>query len=88
MKLTDYIFEHIPGTYEEAYNGILADLATVGGASVTEIIFHPAYVDDMLRGYSSLLDERDRDRKLLTDKSFRAKIDALGFEIAGFSHRS
>ncbi len=85
VKLTDYIFEHIPGTYEEAYEGILADLSKVGEDSVTEVFFHPAYVDDMLRGYSSLLDERDRDRMLLTDKSFGEKIEALGFRIGNFN---
>jgi len=86
VKITDYIFEHIEGTYEEAYQGFLDVLKDIEDDTVTEIFFHPAYVDDELRKYSSLLEDRERDLKLLTDKSFKEEIEKLGFTITNFKN--
>lgn len=86
VKCTDYIFEHILGTYDEAYQGFLSDLRGVEDGTITEIFFHPAYVDDELRKYSSLLEDRERDLKLLTDKSFKEEIEKLGFIITNFKN--
>ena len=86
VKFTDYIFEHIKGTYEEAYQGFLDDLKGIADDTVTEIFFHPAYVDNELRKYSALLEDRERDLRLLTDKSFRDGIEKLGFTITNFNN--
>jgi predicted glycoside hydrolase/deacetylase ChbG (UPF0249 family) len=84
VLLTDNIFENINGTYAEAKEGFINKLKTVAEKSVTEIFLHPAYVDKTLQQYTSLLNERDRDRKLLQDREFIASIYHLGFDITNF----
>lgn len=84
-KVTDNIFEHIKSTYVESFEGFIKDLKEVLDNTVTEAFFHPAYVDDLLRSYSSLTDDRERDLKLLKDKGFKNKILKLGFKIKNFS---
>lgn len=85
IKITDYIFEHIVGTYDEALDGFVNDLKTLEDNTTTEIFFHPGIVDDQLRSYSSLLDDRERDLKLLKDSKFKNELINLGFNICGFS---
>lgn len=83
-RMTDYIFEHIAGSYDEAYSGFLSDLRKVEDDSVTEIFFHAGMVDEQLKKYSSLTTDRERDQKLLKDDSFVRNIQNLGFNIAPF----
>ncbi len=85
VMITDYIFERIVGSYDEAYAGFLHDLSSIEENTTTEIFFHPAYVDAQLKSYSSLLYDRERDIKLLTDKSFKKELEKLGFQISGFN---
>jgi predicted glycoside hydrolase/deacetylase ChbG (UPF0249 family) len=85
VKTSDYIFEQIIGTYDQAYQGFLDDLAEIEDNTTTEIFFHPAVIDDVLKSYTSLIDERERDVKLLKDESFKNKLTELGFNITRYS---
>jgi len=84
-KLTDYIFEHIEGGYDDAKDGFVKDLQTVEENTVTEAFFHPAYIDEIVKKHTSLLEGRKRDLKLLKDNEFEKEILDLGFKIIGFS---
>ena len=84
VKMTDYIIEHIKGSYKEVFDGFIKDLETVKEDSTTELFFHPGFVDDELRGYSSLLEDRERDVILLKDVGFKNKLVEMGFELCGF----
>jgi predicted glycoside hydrolase/deacetylase ChbG (UPF0249 family) len=86
VKTTDFIFEHIAGSYEEAIEWFLADLSTVPDNTATEIFFHPARIDALLQERTSLLWERERDLRLLTDLTFREKIKEMNFTISNFQH--
>lgn len=84
VKVTDYIFEHIKGSYQESFDGFIKDLENLKEESVTELFFHPGFVDDELRSYSSLLEGRERDVKLLKDVEFKSKLVGMVFELGGF----
>ncbi|HYD35095.1 MAG TPA: ChbG/HpnK family deacetylase [Vitreimonas sp.] len=84
VKLTDYIFEHIVGSFDEAQQGFVEDFTMVADNTVTEFFFHPAYVDDLLRQFSSLVGDRERDVKLLTDSEFKNQLETQGAMISGF----
>lgn len=85
VKTSDHIYEQIEGSYEQAKSGFIENLALPKKESTTEIFFHPAYLDDTLRQYTSLLEERERDVKLLTEDDFSDKILDLGFELTSYS---
>lgn len=87
-KITDHIFEEVESTYENAFSGFLKKLSTVEDNTTTEILFHPAYLDDVMRQYTSMLEPRERDRKLLLDKNFRKAIEQLGFTIVPYKDLS
>lgn len=44
VKMTDYIFAHSEG----AYRGFLDDLKNTEDETLTELFFHPAYLDNEL----------------------------------------
>ncbi len=83
-KITDYIFEHIVGEYDEVIEGFNNNLSIVDDNSVTEIFLHPGYLDETLKKYTSLLDDRERDLKLLKDPNFKNGLTSMGFEIVSF----
>lgn len=86
VKATDYIFSHIKGSYQEAFDGFLNDLATVEEDKTVEIFLHPGYVDEIMSKYSSLTNDRERDLKLVTDVEFKIRIEKLGFQICNYSN--
>ena len=48
---------------------------------VTELMCHPARVDDELRAGSSYAEPRDREREILTHSEVRAAIQSLGIRL-------
>lgn len=88
VKITDNILEQIEGSYESAYNGFTSYLDTVEDGTITELFFHPAYVDETMRQYTSLLEERERDVKLLTDERFITDVENKGFRFVNFGDLS
>lgn len=51
---------------------------------VTELMCHPALVDEVLRAGSSYAEVRDREREILTDDQVRAAVQALGIRLIHF----
>lgn len=82
--LTDQVFEHIQASAEEARQGFIDDVVSMTDGQSAELFFHPAYVDEALRRYSSLTDDRERDRVLLTDPGFAQALKAQNAEILSF----
>lgn len=83
-KLTDYIFEEITSPYQEAFDGFLKKLSQVENDTTTEVFFHPAYVDKQMKLYTSMIEDRERDLKLLTSSAFKEEIEGLRFVITQF----
>ena len=70
VKFPDYFFGHVKGEYEFVKTTFLKELETVEDNSVTELMFHPGYIDDFLVSHSSMTKERERDIKLAADEDF------------------
>lgn len=51
---------------------------------VSELMCHPAEVDDALRANSRYADERDAEREILCEPSIRARVRSLAIELVGF----
>ncbi len=85
-KTTDYSIAEVYGNIEEVKKSIIDQLSAVPDNSTVEFSFHPAFIDETLRKYTSLLDERERDVKLLTDKSLEQEIINMGYEIVDYSN--
>jgi predicted glycoside hydrolase/deacetylase ChbG (UPF0249 family) len=62
---------------------LLARLDGVG-EGVTELVCHPGYVDEQLRGITSLQEQREVELGALTDPAVRAKLDHLGIQLIHF----
>ena len=60
--------------------GILASLDD----GVSELMCHPARVDDALRRGSRYAEERDLEREILCDAKLPALVRSLGIELVGF----
>lgn len=54
------------------------------GPGVTELMCHPARVDEELRAGSSYAEVRDREREILTHPETRAAIQSLGIRLVHF----
>jgi len=89
----DYLFEaEVPSTdfFVEEFFGAAAevdDLVRILIAlapGTTELMCHPAYVDDELRQDSSYADDRARELATLTDPEVRAVLEAEGIRLAHF----
>lgn len=63
-----------------ALEGILASLED----GVSELMCHPARVDEALRRGSSYADERDLEREVLCDAKLLPLVRSLGIELVGF----
>jgi len=55
------------------------------GPGSTELMCHPAHVDDELRRTSSYADARERELAVLTDREVRQALQALGIRPATFA---
>jgi chitin disaccharide deacetylase len=84
-RVTDHVFAQVFDDYTQAKSQFLEKLNMVRNGEITEIFFHPAYVDDFLKNYSSMKDERVRDLQLAKDANFIEQIKTMGFEITSFS---
>ena len=51
---------------------------------VSELMCHPALVDEELRGGSSYVEQRDREREVLCDPKIRRLVRSLRIELIGF----
>jgi len=58
------------------------------GPGSTELMCHPAHVDDELRQSSSYADVRERELAVLTDREVRQALQALGIKLATFADLS
>jgi predicted glycoside hydrolase/deacetylase ChbG (UPF0249 family) len=65
------------GATEERLVGILEDVPL----GVTELMCHPAVVDDELRSTSSYSEERGRELRILTSPLVRQTLQALGIRL-------
>lgn len=54
------------------------------GDGTTELMCHPAVVDDELRGSSAYAEPRARELEVLTHADARAKLQALGIQLANY----
>ena len=50
----------------------------------SEFVTHPAYVDDDLRRWSTYLEPREEERRVLLDPKFRDALRASGVRLAGY----
>jgi len=62
----------------------LARLLDGLGPGVTELMCHPARVDEELRRGSRYADERDWEREILCDPAIRRRVRDLGVALVGF----
>lgn len=70
-----------PGTIGlETYGQLLRNIRR----GVSEFIAHPAYVDDALRRWSTYLEPREEERRILLDPGFRDAIRASGVVLSGY----
>jgi predicted glycoside hydrolase/deacetylase ChbG (UPF0249 family) len=63
--------------------GMLAILDDIG-AGVTELMCHPAVVDEELRAASSYANQRTRELEVLTHREVRQALQALGIKLVHF----
>lgn len=82
LATTDAFVERFFG--EEATLPILLEILRGLEVGVTELMCHPARVDDDLRRGSSYVDDRERELAVLTDERARAAIEELGIELVTF----
>lgn len=85
VKFADYFFGHVQGEYEKVKAAFLKELNSVEDNSVTELMFHPGFIDEFLSKYSTMTDTRERDIKLAKDENFQNKINELGFRLVSFA---
>lgn len=83
IKTTDYFVEEFydKGVTLEAMVRILGDLKP----GTTELMCHPAVVDDELRDTSGYAEPRTRELEVLTHREVRQLIQAAGIQLATFT---
>lgn len=62
----------------------LLNLCTKKKYNVVDIMTHPAYIDEHLKGISSYVDERAIEREILSSSDLRKQIEDLGVEIISY----
>lgn len=73
---------HGHGVTPENLRSILEHLEE---GTTTELMCHPAHVDEGLRSGSTYAHERDRERELLSDPELRSLVDREGIELVSFA---
>jgi len=68
------------GVSFEGLERLLAGLSD----GVSELMCHPALVDEQLQGSSTYVEEREWEREVLCDPQIRQRVRALGIELVGF----
>jgi predicted glycoside hydrolase/deacetylase ChbG (UPF0249 family) len=51
---------------------------------IHEFVVHPAYLDDELRRYSTYLEPRERERRVLLSPDFKEALQGSGVRLAGY----
>lgn len=73
---------------EKATERTLLEILDNLGFGTTELMCHPAFVDDELRSSSGYADPRDIERVVLTGDVLRPTLQALGIRLATFESLS
>lgn len=82
VATTDAFVEHFFG--EEARLETLEEVLRSAGAGSTEVMCHPARLDETLRASSTYLDPRERELEVLTDPAARQALEAAGLRLGHF----
>jgi len=53
-------------------------------SGIHEFVAHPAYLDEELRRYSTYLEPRERERRVLLSADFKAALQESGVRLAGY----
>jgi predicted glycoside hydrolase/deacetylase ChbG (UPF0249 family) len=85
VATTDAFVERFFG--DEARLDVLAEILGAIGPGVTELMCHPAKVDDELREGSSYVEDRERELAVLTDPEARRMVEAAGLCLVRFGAR-
>jgi predicted glycoside hydrolase/deacetylase ChbG (UPF0249 family) len=79
-----------PDRFYEDFHGEAATFETLEGLlealpdGVSELMCHPARVDDELRNASSYSEERERELEILCDDGIRSLVRSRGIQLVGF----
>lgn len=84
IATTDAFVERFFGD-EASLETLVAVLRSAGGGS-TEVMCHPARVDETLRASSTYLDPRERELEVLTDPAARRALEGAGLRLGRFDH--
>lgn len=82
IATTDAFVERFFGA--EVRPDVLREILGAVGPGVTELMCHPARVDEELRAGSSYVEERERELALLTDPGMRKIAEAAGLRLVHF----
>ena len=82
VTTTDAFVEGFFG--EDARLDVLVGILRALGPGVTELMCHPARVDDELRSTSGYADERERELAVLTTPEARLAVEELGLRLVHF----
>ena len=85
IATTDAFVERFFG--DEARLDVLLEILGAVGPGVTELMCHPARVDDELRNASSYVEERERELAALTAPAARGAVEAAGLRLVHFDAR-
>jgi predicted glycoside hydrolase/deacetylase ChbG (UPF0249 family) len=82
VPTTDFFVERFFGA--DARREVLLDILSSLAPGLTEIMCHPARVDDQLRHESSYVDERELELEILTDPAIRRAVQTSGAFLTHF----
>jgi predicted glycoside hydrolase/deacetylase ChbG (UPF0249 family) len=83
----DSMLEGFYGATSVSQGSLLAllDHAKVAESEITEVMCHPAHMDDELRERSSYLTEREHEYQTLTDPALLDLLSARGWELTSYA---
>lgn len=84
VATTDAFVERFFG--DDARLETLVEVLRGAGEGSTEVMCHPARVDETLRASSTYLDPRERELEVLTDPAARRALEAAGLRLGHFGH--
>ncbi len=82
VATTDVFVERFFGA--EARLEVLLEILAAARPGVTEVMCHPAVVDDELRAASTYLDDRERELEVLTHPEVRRAVEREGIRLVHF----
>ncbi|MCA9390385.1 ChbG/HpnK family deacetylase [candidate division WWE3 bacterium] len=81
---TDAVFVKTSGSQDEVLREFYAFLDAQADGATVEWIIHPGEVDELLKGYSSLLKDRERDVAISTLESLSQELTHRGAKIISY----